>query len=90
MSPDLRRFLMPKKKSDLPARETESLEALLRARNQMAVLCVLVERMNDALQRADIDDATTELGVDVGPAAVRLASAVRTDVWIVDSIGSQR
>lgn len=80
---------MPKKKSDLPARETESLEALLRARNQMAVLCVLVERMNATLRKADIDDVTAELGVDVGPAAVRLAAAVRTDIWTVESIGGQ-
>jgi hypothetical protein len=80
---------MPKKRPHLSSiREAESLEALLRARNQMAVLCVLVERMNAALQKADIDN-DTELGIDVGPSAVRLASAVRTDVWTVESIGSR-
>lgn len=74
-----------------PPGEQESLDALSRAREHVAVLSVLIDRMNDALQRAELDnDSESELGALVAPTAVRLAGELRNDVWTIESIGGAK
>ena len=78
-----------RKSVPLEGRTQESRQALQRAREQMAVLCVLVGRMANALRTVG-DDTEDELGSAVGPAAVQIADGIYADVWLVDSIGESR
>lgn len=67
----------------------ESRAALSSAREQAAVLQVLIGQMNAALRQADLDNGT-ELGAEVGPYASKLAADLHTNLWAMDSHGGAR